>query len=314
MTVNESIFRNILRLFVWYPFRWLIALLPVRLGIPILRAMGDVHFFLSRGKKKLLSDNLLRLQGNKNLPNGSNNKIIREYFRNHYIDRLLIFIFPKFQKKEIDEFVELSGIEHLDEALKKGKGVVLVHGHFGPVHLPLVVLARLGYRMKQIGLPSDEGLSWIGRNVAFRLRLKYEAKMPAEIINADSFLRPAFNWLKDNGILMITGDGSGTERHMGKHMAFKFFGQPVTFPLGPAILSSKTWAVIMPIFIVPGEKKLYKIMIEKSLTSDSVGEEKIRDITEQFVRKLEYYISLYPGYMHFLDRFYPDGIVQRDTV
>lgn len=303
MTVNESIFRNILRLFVWYPFRWLVALLPVRLGIPILRTMGDVHFFLSRGKKKLLLDNLLRLQGNKNLPNGSNNKIIREYFRNHYIDRLLIFVFPKFGKKEIDRFVELSGIEKLDGALKKGRGVILIHGHFGPVHLPLVVLARLGYRMKQIGLPSDEGLSWIGRNVAFRLRVKCEAKMPAEVIKADSFLRPAFKWLKNNGIIMITGDGSGTERRVGRHEDFIFCGYPARFPLGPSLLANKTGAEILPLFIVPGEKKTYKIIIENHFASQHSGDERARDITGQFVHRLEKYVLLYPGYMHFMDRF-----------
>jgi len=304
MQVRESLARDILRLIVWFPFRWLIVILPVTWGIRLLNILGEMHYALARGKKKLLLDNLALLQEKKPLETGlSGTACIREYFRNHYVDHLLIFIFPAFGVQEAERLVEIDGLEHLNEALKRGKGVVLVHGHFGPVHLPLVVLAKLGYRMKQIGLPSDEGLSWIGRNVAFKLRLRYEAKIPAEIILADGFLRSAFRWLNDNGIIMITGDGSGTEKRVGRHELFSFFGRRVLFPLGPAILADKTGAAILPMFIVPGERKQYRIVIERPLISSGRGEENIKDVTGQFIERMEYYVSRFPGWMHFLDRF-----------
>jgi len=304
MTIEEGVFRDILRLFVWFPLRWLILILPIRTGITLLKTIGDMHYFVSMGKKELLLMNLSRLRGGILSGDWKEREAAREYFRNHYIDRLLIFIFPRFGVREVENLIEIVGLENLDNAIKKESGAILIHGHFGPVHLPLVTLARLGYRMKQIGLPSDEGLSWIGKNVAFRLRLKYESKIPAEIIKADSFLRGAFRWLNSNGIIMITGDGSGIERQVGKHAVFDFFGQPVMFPLGPAILAQKTGAAIIHMFITPGENGyLYKIIIEKPLASDKSGEDAIIDITGQFVKRLEYYISQYPGYMHFLDRF-----------
>ncbi len=307
MIIKESIFRDILRLFVWFPLRWLILLLPVSWDIVLLRTMGDIHYSFSRGKRGLLRDNLSRLKG---WSAAGDEKSIREYFRNHYIDHLFIFILPKFGIRETKRFIEIEGLEFLDKALEKGKGVLLIHGHFRPVHLLLVVLARLGYRMKQIGFPSDEGLSWIGRNVAFRLRLKYEDKIPAEIIKADSFLRPAFKWLSENGVIMITGDGTGTERKIGKHKVFKFFEQPVMFPLGPVILGEKTGAAILTVFIVPGEKKAYKIIIEEFIMSDYKDDEGIQNRTQQFVRRLEDYINRYPGYMHFLDRFCPGEVIE----
>lgn len=311
MIVKEGVFRDILRLFVWFPLRWLILLLPVSWGIALLRTMGDVHYSFSRGKRGLLRDNLSRLKG---YSAAGDEKPIREYFRNHYIDHLLIFILPMFGAKEIEKFIEIEGLESLDKALEKGKGVLLIHGHFGPVHLPLAVLARLGYRMKQIGFPSDEGLSWVGRNVAFRLRLKYENKIPAEIIKADSFLRPAFKWLDENGVIMITGDGTGTETRIGKHKVFNFFGQPVMFPLGPAILGQKTGAEILTVVILPGEKKLFKIIIGKSITTDYSGDDGIQDRTQQFIKRLEGYINRYPGYMHFLDRFCPGELIEGKNI
>jgi KDO2-lipid IV(A) lauroyltransferase len=306
MIVRESIFRDVLRLLVWYPVRWLILLLPVRWGIRLMRTMGDLHCLLSRGKKRRLRENLRRMMGEEAEHQGG---AIREYFRNHYIDRLMIFVFPRFGPGVIGEMVEISGLEHLDEALRKGRGAVLVHGHFGPVHVPLVVLARMGYGMKQIGLPSDEGLSWVGRNVAYRLRLRYEDMIPAEIIKADSFLRPVFRWLGENGVVMVTGDGSGTDRLVGKHVDHEFFGHRFHFPLGPSMMAEKTGAGLLPMFITPGRNGRYNIIIEEPLRSDLSGEEKLTDITGQFARRLEDHVHRYPGYMHFLDRFHPGGLI-----
>ncbi|MBI5826130.1 MAG: lysophospholipid acyltransferase family protein [Deltaproteobacteria bacterium] len=305
MEVRESIPRDILRLIVWFPLRWIILASPVSVGIAIMRLLGDLHYALSGGGKELLGKNLARMRG-VSIDRG---KAVREYFRNHYIDRLLIFVFPRLDAGRVKRLVDIEGIENLDNALKGGRGVVLVHGHFGPVHLPLVALARLGYRMKQIGLPSDSGLSWIGRNVAFRLRLRYESMMPAEIIMADSFLRKAFKWLNGNGVIMITGDGSGTETRVGRHKAFEFLGHRVMFPVGPSLLAEKNGSALIPVFIVPGEKKPYKIIIERPITSKLEGEERAEDATRRFVARLERYVSMHPGYMHFLDRYTPGMLI-----
>lgn len=303
MIVRESVARDVLRLLVWYPVRWLLLALPVGLGILVLRTMGDIHCALSKGRKGQLLSNLKRAQ----VSPGEATTAVREYMRLHYIDRLLIFIFPKLGRDEVDRYIEITGLEHIDKAIEDGRGVVLVHGHFGPVHLPLVALARLGYRMKQIGLPSDEGLSWIGRNVAFRLRMKYEGMMPAKIIRADGFLRDAFKWLSSNGLIMITGDGSGTEKRLGKHALYRFLGQPVQFPLGPALLSAKAGAALIPMFITPGKDKLYRIVIESPI---AIADDDAEAATGDFVRRLEARVRACPGYMHFLDRFCPGMLIE----
>jgi len=307
MKIHEGIHRDILRLIIWYPVRWLLMIAPLSFGFRLLDAMGNIHHFASRGKKASLLRNLTFVQPARDTEKA--NEAVLRYFQNHYVDRLCIFLFPRLDAGAADALVEFSGREHLDAALAKGKGVILVHGHFGPVHIPLVVLARYGYRMKQIGLPSDEGLSWIGKNVAFRLRMKYEGMMPAEIIKADSFLRGAFTWLRGNGVIMMTGDGSGTDRHVGRHDAFPFFGHTLQFPMGPALLAGKTDSELLPLFIIPGEKKRYRIVIEPALASANSGPERVRDLTGQFVRRIEQYEGLYPGFMHFLDRFHPGGML-----
>jgi phosphatidylinositol dimannoside acyltransferase len=305
-TVKENFLRDFFRILVWYPLRWIILLLPVHAGLLVMRSMGDLHYYCSRSRKKILKNNFIRLHLKKHCPDG----VTKEHFRNYYIDRLMIFIFPKLDASKVKNLLEIEGIENLKRSLKAGKGLILVHAHFGPVHLPLVALARMGYPIKQIGNPSDEGLSWIGRKVSFRLRLYYEDKIPAEIIKPDTFLRSLFRWLQQNGIVMVTGDGTGTDRKIGRYEDFLFFGQNMAFPLGPYLLSEKTEAAILPMFIVPGLKKRYRMVIEQPLCSELSGKMKMMDLAGKFIQHLERHVTRYPGYMHFLDRFHPGGLIK----
>jgi KDO2-lipid IV(A) lauroyltransferase len=305
MKTHESCGRDILRLIVWYPLRWLLLLLPTQAGLFILRRMGDLHYAAGKGKRQVLMKNLRRMR----VSDQEHPHIIRAYCRNHYVDQLFPILFPKFNAGSIRACLSVAGLEHLDAALKRKKGVVLVHGHCGPAHLPLVGLALMGYPMKQIGNPSDNGLSWIGRHVAFRLRMAYERKMPAEIIKADTFLRPVFTALRQNQVVMVTGDGSGTKEQFGRQHSFIFLGQPVVLPLGPAVLARKTGAALLPLFIQPGSNPPFAAIIEEEIASSLPGDEGVLECTARFAARLEHYIRLYPGYMNFLDRFSPGQFI-----
>jgi phosphatidylinositol dimannoside acyltransferase len=165
--------------------------------------------------------------------------------------------------------------------------------------------------MMQIGMPSDEGLSRIGKIVAFRLRMKYETQLSANIIHARSFLRPVIRWLKQNGIVMITGDGSGTADRVGRYDVFDFFGHWVSFPLGPALLAKKADCMLLPLFIVPGKKKMYRVVIEPPINDDG-GHADIHETARKFIRRLEDNVNRWPGYMHFLDRFEVGQWIEED--
>ncbi len=299
MKVHENPLRDILRLFMWYPLRWVICFLPVIQGIKMLQCLGDIHYHCSRKRRQQLARTIKRF-ASKSL---DVNLAVQTYFQNHYIDQLFILIFPRMKMSDVSRVVDIEGVEFLEQYLREKRGIVLVHGHFGPAHLPLVVLSLLGFTMKQIGNPSDAGLSWIGRNVAYRLRMHYEALIPAEIIPVNKFLRPVFTALRNNAIVMTTGDGSGTEKEFGPQHPYRFLGQPLSVPLGPAILASKTGAALLPVFIVPGEQKLFRIVIGKKLQAEPGAINSEISIMQDFMAQYEQYAMFCPGYVHFLDRW-----------
>ncbi len=303
MIVHESYIRDILRLIIWYPLRAFIVCMPWRMGLYLMRAMGDIHYFLDARKRRRLINNLQPM----GLSRQDQLKAVRVYFQNHYTDRLSILSFSDFDLDQVLKTISFQGLKYLDQTLSQGRGAILVHGHFGPAHYPLVAFARMGYPIKQIGNPSEQGLSRIGRKVAFRLRMKYENQMPAEIFKAGAYLRPVHRWLARNGVVMIAGDGTGTARTIGKQQVSQMFGYSMMFPQGPARLSLSTGAPLLPLFILPDSCGTFRVIIEPPLHTGVTCGDPVAGLTEAFVKRLVHHIASYPGYMHFLDRFHKGG-------
>ncbi len=312
MVVRESLARDFFRLIVWYPLRWLVKLVPIRYGFAIFRVMGDMHYHLSRNKRNVIMKNLQSAFGD-NLTGKKLLDIVRNYFRNHYINQLQIFLFPRFNRNNIERFHTFEGLENLDNALKKGKGCILIHPHFGPAQLPLCALGIIGYPMMQLGLPTDEGLSFIGKRVAFRLRLKYESRIPARIVSANSFLRPIMEWLKNNNVLMMTGDGAGGGKFIGRFVPVEFCGKPILFPMGAATLAQNMDTSLLPMFTVLLEDGIYKTFMHKPINyyeGDKKGEN-METYTTIFAKKMEHYVYEYPYLWHFWDEW-ADRIAKED--
>lgn len=305
MMTSESISRDIARILVWYPVRWIVSFLPISAALTIFRLLGHVHYLLSRGKRNTLMANFEKFsaQTEYHFPAAETTK---HYFETHYINQLLTFLFPKFTLESISRIHSFDGLERLEKELSSKRGCILIHGHFGPVHLPLFHLGITGYDVKQLGyLRKPKGLSWLGENVSYRLRQEYEKMIPAEIIQVDRFLGKAFDHLKNNGILMITGDGTGRGEFIGKFEPFSFLGQQMLFPIGPARLAKKTGSSIIPIFTISDKgRNRYVTIVGDPILSGSSGDScEEKEITNRFVRMFESYLVKHPSNWHLWDEF-----------
>lgn len=297
MIVSEGILRDAMRLVVWYPVRWVLYVLPIRLGLGFINFLGTLDYHIYNGKKRMIKRTVVEVFGEKD--EAWTSEVVKTYIKNHYVNQLQIILFPKMRLSNSEGFHSFEGLERLDDALKEGKGCILLHPHFGPAQLPLHILGIKGYNMMQVGYLTDEGLSYVGRNVAFRLRTKLESKIKARIVQADSFLRPLFQCLKSNGVLMMTGDGAGGKKFIGKYKPFPFCNGTYLFPIGPATLAAKTGAPMMPMFITM-EGSRYKTNIEPPIYVKN-DDEDIYEATFRFVKTFERYLRNNPGFWHFWD-------------
>ncbi|MBI2472556.1 MAG: lysophospholipid acyltransferase family protein [Planctomycetes bacterium] len=311
MIVRESLLRDVLRLIIWFPFRWLIYLLPVSVSLFIYRRMGDIHYYFNKKKSAAIETNI------KNAFKDRKNKnelldIVRENMQSHYIDRLIIFLFPKLNKDNIENFVSIEGLDFLDAALAKKKGCILVHPHFGPAQLSLCALGHKGYKMNQLGYRTTDGLSYIGREVQAKTRLKIEEnKIPARMLYVNKFMRPLFTALNNNEVLMTAGDAGGATRFVGKYITAKFFGNDMHFPTGWVSLAQKTGASVLPLSLYQNGRNKYKVVIHAPihLETQTDDTDNILENVEKFVKILEEDVRTYPHQWHFWDEFFEGNLL-----
>lgn len=294
MITHESLGRDLSRLFVWYPVRWLASILPLRRAMLLFDMLGDIHARLSRGKSRRVAESIAKVRP---APAGASPK---QFFRAFYRSQMVAFLFPRLDVRNITLIHTFANLEKLDSLKALGKGVILIHGHIGPVHIPLFHLSLLGYGPKQIGyLRKPQGLSWIGEHVAFRLRARLEAIIPAEIINADEFVRDVYRHLKGGGILLSTGDGAGRGDYLGKQAEFDYLGTKRVFPIGAAKLARRTGALLVPMYTVHGTVRgTFVTHIDDPI--DTSGDDDVA-ITAEFVRRFNERVLPAPCEWHYFD-------------
>ena len=286
-------------MFVWYPFRWLTRFIPVGASFVLFKLMGDAHYAFALRKRAIIRRNMEKMLGPAATPLGA----AKKYFENHYLDRLHIFLYARPRlADELSGRVVLQGIETVDSALKAGRGVLLVQPHFGPIQITLLALALRGYDPIQVGYPDAGGLSLIGRKVAFRYRLKYEAMLPAPIIPADRYMGGIFKRLTKPGVVLTTGDRAAGGLSFGEQRMFPFMGADRQFPVGPAAWAIRTGAAYLPTFIIPESPGRFRVVFEPPIEPGAGGADEARiAVTGRFIALLEKHIRQHPHCWHFWD-------------
>ena len=310
MVIGESILKDILRPLIWFGLRRLVPLLPAAREFSLYRAMGRAFWLLSPGKRAHLIANLSVLLGEER----DLRAVSRKCVENHFVNRYLNFSFPKITEANLHRYATFEGLERLDGALERGRGCVLIHAHFGPSQLPLFALGVRGYRVNQVGGPDVWGLSRLGR-YCLRMFREDERNIPARIIPAEQFLRPAFECLKRNEILMTAGDGTGGGRLIGRSMPFLFMGRSVHFPIGAASIAVRTGAALLPLFMAPEEgTNRYRVIIRPEIRMETgEGREGTAvSMTEKFLESFSAALGRYPSLWHFWDEL--EGMLSPGSV
>ncbi|MBN1155754.1 lysophospholipid acyltransferase family protein [candidate division KSB1 bacterium] len=194
------------------------------------------------------------------------------------------FRIAKFTPENIDDYVTAHGLQKLDAAQAKGKGVLLVTGHIGNWELLGAYLAIKGYPLYVIGAPlydprmdqilvknrENSGLKYIPRGDSTRLILKA---------------------LKNREMIGILIDQDS--RHVSGEFV-DFLGHEAYTPVGPAVLAMKTGAPLVPLAIHLRSDYHHVIEIGDVIELESSDDEKADRIqntlkcskaVETFIRK-----------------------------
>jgi KDO2-lipid IV(A) lauroyltransferase len=190
-------------------------------------------------------------------------------------------------RKRLFRDITITGKEHLDKALKEGNGVIGLGAH-------MTSFLLLTVRLCQSDIPFVV-LIKESENPVIREKLQgWRRDSKVESIDAgteDHGVSEILKTLGDNQVVYLIAD---ERRKRNSHMV-PFFGRPAYTAVGPAVISKKTGAPIVPIFIAERDGGLViDVMppIEDSSTGDYDTD--IWTITERANLAIEQYIRKYP--------------------
>ncbi len=195
----------------------------------------------------------------------------------------------------VRERVRFQNQSVLQEALARGRGVILVSAHFGNFPLLLARLSLEGYPTAGIMRPMrDERVEklFLQKREKFNIRTIYSQPRKACVDQTIDALRK-------NGIVFIPLD-----QNFGTAGVFvDFFGRKAATATGPVVLAQRTKAAVLPCFIIRQPDDTLRIVFEPALEllQAATPEETIVANVQQLTRTIEEYIRRYPaewGWIH----------------
>jgi len=221
------------------------------------------------------------------LPDEERRAILRGSFSN--LGRLLVEFshFPQLNKNNIADLVVYEGLEHYEHAVRLGKGVIFLTGHFGSWELSCFAHSLYGNPMKfvvrEIDNPRVENLIEGYRGLA--------GNTPIDKRNAS---RDILKALRNNETIGILVD-QNTTRDEGVFV--DFFGIPAATTPAVATLALRTGASVIPGFLIwDAATRKYRLRFDPPVELITTGDP-ARDIVENtraFNAILENIIRQYP--------------------
>jgi KDO2-lipid IV(A) lauroyltransferase len=188
------------------------------------------------------------------------------------LGRLLVEVshFPDLNKDNIAEHVVYEGLEHYENAVRRGKGVIFLTGHFGAWELSCFAHSLYGHPMKFVVREIDNAR--VGKLIE-----SYRGLSGNTPIDKRHASRDILKALRNNETVGILVD-QNTTRDEG--VFAEFFGIPAATTPAIATLALRTGAAVVPGFLIWDRKtRKHRLHFDAPMEMITTGDP-TRDIQE----------------------------------
>jgi lauroyl/myristoyl acyltransferase len=230
----------------------LIARIPPRLGYLLADALTEAHFRLFPARRHAALANLAVI-----LPRADRRermRLARAMMRSYNRMMFEFFRLPSLGRDELLRSIEVSGREHLEQAVARGRGVVITCTHLGNWELAAVVLAQWGYVLHAVaGVQLSRWLTPAVREV--------KSELAIHTVAPEDGFRGLLRALEHNDLVALMVDGDV----FSHGVRLDLFGREAAFPSGPGVLAQRTGALIICGYCERTAPGRFRIVMEPAL-------------------------------------------------
>lgn len=248
---------------------WLVTQLPYRPQMAIGRALGRLGYHVIGARRRVAAINL-RLCFPE-LGEAERARLLREHFASVGMGAIETGLCWWGDQAKIDALAEVEGLEHLETAAMRGRGIILLSAHFTSLELGVRMakphLRALGYRTTAMyKAPHDPVIDHV-------MRTRREAHIGGASIPDDDMMG-LLKALKHKDAVWYAADQKAGRRH---GMLVDFFGQPAQTHVAISRLAKMTRATVVPFFTLRrADGRGYRLIIRAPL-DDFPGADEAED-------------------------------------
>jgi lauroyl/myristoyl acyltransferase len=192
--------------------------------------------------------------------------------------------------------VHIDGLEHLEAALARGKGVILWEMPFGKRLWAKAVLAHRGFRLVQLhGRTHGASDSWVGQNVIRKIHRRLAAGLYAEVLEMTResiYLRHVLERLERNAIICMQGYGTAGS----KFVSVNFLGTRQHFATGAVRMAQRSGAALIPMICFRDAGREHRLVLGEPVPLEGMagGDADLVAAVRHYAELLESFIRKYP--------------------
>lgn len=263
--------------------RRITQLLPGRMVRALGGSLGLLAYALLRSQRRLTQGHLAHAFGD-SLSASQRTRVARQVFVN--LGRVAVewLRLPRMSARELQSLVACEGLEHLRDALAKGKGAIAITAHLGNWEIIPLYLKSLGFEggvmARRLRYPEYE---------SFLISMRGAKGVPTF---ARGSVKEVAKLLRANQIIGVLSD---QDIDSVEGIFVTFFGHPAYTPVGPAAISLMTGSPILPCFMIR-EGERFRLIIEAPVTVPQTVDrtEALMRLTQAWSRVVESYVRRYP--------------------
>ncbi|MBN1164412.1 MAG: lysophospholipid acyltransferase family protein [Candidatus Krumholzibacteriota bacterium] len=262
------------------------ALLPLKLAVKMGGWLGVLAFDLFRIRRRVSLDNLRRAFGDR-YGERERIKIARRSYVNFAKSMVEFASVRSISREKLRKLVALRGREQVDEVLSRGKGALIVTGHFGSWEF-------LGAAAVAHGMPASFLVGDQSNRLVDDLMNKIRAHAGIGLISRGVGARGIFTALKNNRMVAMLSDQDA--RKAG--IFVDFFGIPSSTYPGAAQFAYRAGTPIIFCYIVRNKDESHEVFFLPPLevNQDAAKQEEILRLTAAHVQALEECVTRYPDH------------------